>query len=53
MEVPARWVIRDETGLAAEDLATIPLVLVTAVHAVKTLGELVQEAACWSGWRLR
>ena len=56
MEVPARWVLRDETGLAAEDLATIPLVLVTAVHAVKTLGGvgpgsrvLVQAGASGSG----
>src|SRR6476469_4179440 len=56
MEVPARWVIRDETGLAAEDLATMPLVLVTAVHAVKTLGGvgpgsrvLVQAGASGSG----
>jgi NADPH2:quinone reductase len=56
MEVPARWVIRDETGLDAEDLATIPLVLVTAVHAVKTLGRvgpgsrvLVQAGASGSG----
>jgi NADPH:quinone reductase len=56
MEIPARWVIRDETGLAAEDLATMPLVLVTAVHAVKTLGGvgpgsrvLVQAGASGSG----
>jgi NADPH:quinone reductase-like Zn-dependent oxidoreductase len=56
MEVPARWVIRDETNLAAEDLATMPLVLVTAVHAVKTLGRvgpgsrvLVQAGASGSG----
>lgn len=56
MEVPARWVIRDETDLAPEELATIPLVLVTAVHAVKTLGEvgpgsqvLVQAGASGSG----
>src|SRR6185369_923171 len=56
MEAPARWVIRDETGLAAEDLATMPLVLVTAVHAVKTLGNvgpgsrvLVQAGASGSG----
>ena len=49
MEVPTRWVIRDETNLAAEDLATMPLVLVTAVHAVKNFsGELVEEAVCWS-----
>ena len=56
MEVPAVWVLRDETGLAPEELATIPLVLVTAVHAVKTLGQvgpgsrvLVQAGASGSG----
>ena len=56
MEVPARWVIRDDTYLAAEELATLPLVLVTAVHAVKTLGKvgpgsrvLVQAGASGSG----
>lgn len=56
MEVPARWLIRDETDLAPEELATIPLVLVTAVHAVKTLGGvgpgsrvLVQAGASGSG----
>src|SRR4051794_28850457 len=56
MQVPARWVIRDETNLAAEDLATMPLVLVTAVHAVRTLGGvgsgsrvLVQAGASGSG----
>ena len=56
MEIPARWVIRDETDLAAEELATVPLVLVTAVHAVKTLGRvgagsrvLVQAGASGSG----
>jgi NADPH:quinone reductase len=56
MEVPARWVIRDDTDLAPEDLATMPLVLVTAVHAVKTLGGvgpgsrvLVQAGASGSG----
>ena len=37
MEVAARWLIRDDTGLAPEELATIPLVLVTAIHAVKML----------------
>jgi NADPH:quinone reductase-like Zn-dependent oxidoreductase len=56
MDVPAQWLIRDETGLPAEELATIPLVLVTAVHAVKTLGGvgpgsrvLVQAGASGSG----
>lgn len=56
MEVPARWLLADETGLPAEELATVPLVLVTAVHAVKTLGGvtagsrvLVQAGASGSG----
>jgi NADPH:quinone reductase-like Zn-dependent oxidoreductase len=49
-------VIRNETTLAPEELATMPLVLVTAVHAVKTLGRvgpgsrvLVQAGASGSG----
>jgi NADPH:quinone reductase-like Zn-dependent oxidoreductase len=56
VEVPARWLIRTDIDLAAEELATIPLVLVTAVHAVKTLGNvgsgsrvLVQAGASGSG----
>jgi NADPH:quinone reductase len=56
MEVAVRWLIRDDTGLAPEELATIPLVLVTAVHAVKTLGRvgpgskvLVQAGASGTG----
>jgi NADPH2:quinone reductase len=40
MEVAACWLIRDDTRLAPEELATIPLVLVTAVHAVRTLGQV-------------
>ncbi len=56
MEAPARWVLHDDSGLAPEELATMPLVLVTAVHAVKTLGGvgpgsrvLVQAGASGSG----
>jgi NADPH:quinone reductase len=56
MEVHADWLLRDETGLPAAELATIPLVLVTSVHAVKTLGRvgpdsrvLVQAGASGSG----
>lgn len=56
MEVHARWVLPDETGLPAEELATVPLVLVTAVHAVRTLARvgpgsrvLVQAGASGSG----
>lgn len=56
MEVHEHWLLRDETGLPPEELATIPLVLVTAVHAVKTLAQvrngdrvLVQAGASGSG----
>jgi NADPH:quinone reductase-like Zn-dependent oxidoreductase len=38
LEVPARWVLRDDTKLTAEELATLPMVLVTGVRAVKTVG---------------
>ena len=53
MQVSARWVLPDDTGLPPEELAAIPLVLVTAVHAVKTVGNvrpgqrvLVQAGHC-------
>jgi NADPH:quinone reductase-like Zn-dependent oxidoreductase len=56
MQVHQRWLLRDDTELPAEELATLPLVLVTAVHAVKTLGQvgpgsrvLVQAGASGSG----
>lgn len=38
MEVPAQWLVRDETGLAPELLATLPMVVVTGVRAVKEVG---------------
>lgn len=56
MEVHQRWLLKNDTGLPAEEAATIPLVLVTAVHAVKTLAKvgrgtrvLVQAGASGSG----
>lgn len=56
MQVHSGWLLRDDTGLPADALATIPLVLVTAIHAVKTLGKvgtgsrvLVQAGASGSG----
>ncbi len=55
-QVPARFVIPDDTNLPQEQLATVPLCLVTAMHAVKTLGlvtagttVLVQAGASGSG----
>ncbi len=38
IEVPARAVLKDETGLAPEQIATLPVVLATAVHAVRGIG---------------
>ena len=36
--VPAQWVVKDDTGLQAEDVATLPMVLTTSVRAVKEIG---------------
>ena len=56
MEAPARWVFKDDTGLKPEELATLPMVLVTAVRAVKVVGEvkpgdkvLIQAGASGTG----
>ena len=40
VELPARWVLKDETGLSPEEVATLPMVLATAVRAVKEIGEV-------------
>ena len=40
MEVPAYAVVKDETGLKPEEVATLPVVLATAVHAVKEIGRI-------------
>ena len=38
-EVPARWVVKDETGLPPEHVATLPMAALTAVRAMKVVGE--------------
>ena len=38
IEVPARAVVKDTTGLSPEQGASLPVVLATAVHAVKGVG---------------
>lgn len=40
MEVPARWSMKDETGLTPAEVATLPVVLGTSVRAVKQVGEV-------------
>lgn len=45
IRVPARFVEKDHTSLPFDEVAAMPLVLMTAVHAVETLGE-VKEGSC-------
>lgn len=40
IEVPAAWLVKDTTGRPPEEVATLPIVLGTAVRAVKVLGEV-------------
>lgn len=40
MTAPARWTLKDNTGLSASEVATLPMPLVTAVRAVKSVGEV-------------
>ncbi len=56
LRIPSRFTLKDETGLPQDEVAAMPLVLMTAVHAVETLGEvrsgmhvLVQAGASGSG----
>lgn len=56
VRVPARFVLPNKTGLPPREVAALPLVLMTAVHAVETLGQvkrgmtvLVQAGASGSG----
>ena len=38
IDVPARWVVKDESGLTSVEAATLPMVLATAVRSVKEIG---------------
>ena len=56
MQVPARWVLKDKTSLRPEEVATFPVPLGTAVHAIKTIGQtkagdkiLIHSGASGSG----
>ena len=56
IEIPAEWVVADQTGLTPEEVATLPMVLATGVRAVKEVGGvkagdkvLVQAGASGSG----
>jgi len=39
-EAPAYAVVKDETGLKPEEVATLPVVIATSIHAVKGIGEV-------------
>lgn len=41
MIVQERWLLSNDTGLSDYELATLPLVLVTAMHTTKTLGQVL------------
>ncbi|HDR9760427.1 TPA: zinc-binding dehydrogenase [Burkholderia cepacia ATCC 25416] len=43
MVVPARWVLHDDTGLTPEEVATLPMKLVTCVQAVKGMGQVKKD----------
>jgi len=38
LEIPARWVLKDGTGLTPEEVATLPVALGSGVHALKDVG---------------
>lgn len=40
MLMPARWVLKDGTGLSPEEVATLPVAGATAARAVKVVGEV-------------
>ncbi len=40
MEMPARWVLKDNSGLKPEEVATLPMVMFTSVRAVKVVGKV-------------
>lgn len=40
MTAPARWTLKEETGLPGAEVAALPMPLVTGVRAVKVVGEV-------------
>ena len=40
IEIPAQWVVKDDTGLRPEEVATLPVPLATGVRSVKEVGEV-------------
>jgi len=40
MTMPAKWVVEDKTHLKPEEIAALPMVIMTTVRAVKVVGEV-------------
>lgn len=40
LEIPARWVLKDETGLPPAQVASLPMGVTTGVRAVKVVGQV-------------
>jgi NADPH:quinone reductase-like Zn-dependent oxidoreductase len=40
IQVPARWVLKDDTGLRPEEVATLPVVAVTGSRALRVVGQV-------------
>ena len=40
MIIPEQWLVKDDTNLTDEEVATLPMPLVTCVRAVKVIGEV-------------
>ena len=40
VQTPSRWVVKDTTGLPPHEVATLPMVVVTAVRALRSVGEV-------------
>ncbi|MGL5851684.1 MAG: quinone oxidoreductase family protein [Phycicoccus sp.] len=43
VKIPAKWTVHDNTGYAPEHVATLPMVLTTAVRAVREVGAVTQS----------
>lgn len=40
LKIPSKWVVKDNTGLPPEEVAALPMVMMTTVRAVKVVGEV-------------
>ena len=50
MTIPEQWLVRDDTNLTDEEVATLPMPLVTCVRAVKVVGEVKKRRSRCGSW---